>query len=323
MRRVVDPSWSRRMLARNTSRALISLVITLGMIGCGFTATFDPQKVNAAELFNTAQEAAGKGKWTEARTALKQIEQYFPGSREFPKAKLLMADSFFFEDSPSYPEAQVEYESFLNYFPRSESKDYVLYQIALCQYASIESAERDQAPTQKAIKSFERLIAEAPGSVYTSDARSKINQCNRRLAEHELMVGLLYLNTYHFSGAERRLKMMLERYADYADLERAYYYLAEALRQKAPTPLEIEAYQKEQLSSLGKETWDDVPQSDQEQSLKALGEWIGQQREAYIKESKTYYQKLTESYPNSDWGRKAKDRLIELGTSITKLELDS
>lgn len=71
-----------------------------------------------------------------------------------------------------------------------------------------------------------------------------MNQCNRRLAEHELVVGLLYLNTYHFSGAERRLKMMLEQYADYADLERAYYYLAEALRQKAPTALEIEAYQK-------------------------------------------------------------------------------
>ncbi len=311
------------MLKRNKSQAFISLVIGLWMIGCGFTATFDPQKVNAAELFHTAQEAASSGKWTEARASLRQIEQYFPGSKEFPKAKLLMADSFFFEDNPSYPEAEVEYASFLNYFPRSESKDYVLYQIALCQYASIENAERDQASTQKAIKSFERLIAEAPGSVYTSDARAKMNQCNRRLAEHELVVGLLYLNTYHFSGAERRLKMMLEQYADYADLERAYYYLAEALRQKAPTALEIEAYQKEQLNGLGKDIWDDVSQTDQEKSLKALGDWIGQQREMYIKESKTYYQKLTESYPNSDWGRKAKDRLIELGTTITKLELDS
>lgn len=74
---------------------------------------------------------------------------------------------------------------------------------------------------------------------------------------------------------------------------------------------------------MGKDIWGDVSQTDQEKSLKALGDWIGQQREMYIKESKTYYQKLTESYPNSDWGRKAKDRLIELGTTITKLELDS
>ena len=304
-------------------QAFGTLLMTLALLGCGYTATFDPQKVNAAQLFHSAQESASAGKWAEARTSLKQIEQYFPGSKEFPKAKLLMADSFFFEDNPSYPEAEVEYESFLNYFPRSESRDYVLYQIALCQYASIENAERDQAPTLKAIKSFERLITETPGSVYISDARAKMNQCNRRLAEHELVIGLLYLNTYHFSGAERRLKMMLEQYADYADLERAYYYLAEALRQKAPTALEIEAFQKEQLNAMGKESWDTVSVADQEKSLKALGEWIGQQREMYIKESKTYYQKLTESYPNSDWGRKAKDRLIELGTSITKLELDS
>lgn len=82
------------MLKRNKSQAFISLVIGLWMIGCGFTATFDPQKVNAAELFHTAQEAASSGKWTEARASLRQIEQYFPGSKEFPKAKLLMADSF-------------------------------------------------------------------------------------------------------------------------------------------------------------------------------------------------------------------------------------
>ncbi len=311
------------MLKVNVSQVFFSLVISFLMVGCGFTATFDPQKINAGELLRTAEDSARAGKWTAARVSLKQIEQYFPGAREFPKAKLLMADSYFFDNSPSYPEAEIEYESFLNYFPGSQSKDYVLYQIALCQYASITNAERDQAATKKAIRSFQRLITEAPGSMYVSDAKAKINQCNRRLAEHELAVGLVYINTFHYSGAERRLKIMLEQYADYVDLERAYYYLGEALRQKSTPPGEIEAYQKGQLDALGVQTWNDVSQVDQEKAVKALNEWLGQQREIYIQEAKTYYQKLAESYPNSEWGRKAKSRLIQLGVTLTQGELDS
>jgi outer membrane protein assembly factor BamD (BamD/ComL family) len=43
----------------------------------------------------------------------------------------------------------------------------------------------------------------------------------------------------------------------------------------------------------------------------------------YRQEAKDYYQKLVESYPNSEWTGRAKDRLLEMGQSHVKEELDS
>ena len=43
----------------------------------------------------------------------------------------------------------------------------------------------------------------------------------------------------------------------------------------------------------------------------------------YRSEAKSYFQKLVESYPGSEWARRAADRLVTMGTSGVKEELDS
>jgi hypothetical protein len=40
-------------------------------------------------------------------------------------------------------------------------------------------------------------------------------------------------------------------------------------------------------------------------------------------EAKSYYLKLVESYPGSPWAVRASDRLVEMGQSGLKAELDS
>jgi outer membrane protein assembly factor BamD len=40
-------------------------------------------------------------------------------------------------------------------------------------------------------------------------------------------------------------------------------------------------------------------------------------------EAKSYYRKLVESYPGSEWSRRASDRLIAMGMEGAKEELDS
>ena len=91
-------------------------------------------------------------------------------------------------------------------------------------------------------------MQEAPGSVYVVDARAKITQCWRRLAEAELMVGIFYVNNMSYPAAEKRLKELLETYPEYVDRERAYYYLGEAMRRKGLDREVIEAYHKDFLA---------------------------------------------------------------------------
>lgn len=277
----------------------------------------------AIQLLQEGEANLKRGRWDEGRRLLRMVEEYFPSSPEFPKAKMLLGDSFFFAGSPSYPEALVEYEGFLNYFPRHEQRELALYRIALCHFASIENAERDQNETQRALQAFQALIAEAPGSQYVVDARAKITQCWRRLAEAELLVGIFYVKGLQFSAAERRLKALMETYPEYMDRERAYYFLGEALRRKGLERETVDAFYKD---FLAKHQLDGTAKFTSEQTrlygqgMKALEE---SELAKFRAEARSYYQKLVESYPASEWAGRAKDRLLEMGQSQVKEELDS
>jgi outer membrane protein assembly factor BamD (BamD/ComL family) len=136
-------------------------------------------------------------------------------------------------------------------------------------------------------------------------------------------VGIFYVNSYSYAPAEKRLKSLLETYPDYVDRERAYFFLAEALRKKGLTLEQIQALQKAYLAKVGKEdlaklTWQESIQYKAElQQLK--GDELAKNR----LEARSYYQKLVESYPTSPWAARASDRLVELGQAGLKEELDS
>ncbi len=302
----------------------LTLIAALASLGLGCRKPKDIDKgVSAADLMTTADKQMKQGKFDEARKTLRHLEQYLPGSPEFPKAKLMLGDSFFFQSSPSFPEAEVEYTSFLNYFPRHEMRDYALYHRALCHFSSIESAERDQAETRKALDGFQQLLKESPGSPYVGETRAKILQCWRRIAEHELQVGVFYVNTYFYPGAERRLKSLLETYPDYVDRERAYFYLGEAMRQRLLSPEEMAQYNKDYAAKIQKDNLKDLNKEQLEQYGKDFQVFSAERIKVFRGEAKSYYQKLVESYPGSEWSRRASDRLVTMGTEGVKEELDS
>lgn len=304
-----------------TALSLSLLIAGLGL-GCRKPKTTD-NTISATVLMATADKQMKRGKFIDARQTLRQLEQYLPGSPEFPKAKLMLGDSFFFQPSPSFPEAEVEYASFLNYFPRHELRDYALYHRALCHFSSIESAERDQAETRRALEGFQQLLAESPGSPYAGEARAKVLQCWRRIAEHELVVGIFYVNVYYYPGAERRLKALLETYPDYVDRERAYFYLGEAMRQRLLSTEEIVQFEKDYAAKLQKPDLKDLTKEQGEQFGKEFNTFTMDRIKGFRDEARSYYQKLVESYPGSEWARRAADRLVAMGTSGVKEELDS
>ncbi len=301
----------------------LALALLMPALGCRKSKKVPTQAgISAAQLLTEGEALLKRGKWAEGRQRLRVLEENLPGTPEYPAAKLLLADSFFFQGSSSYPEAAVEFQSFLNYFPKHDRRDYALYHLALCHYASIESAERDQANTHKAIESFELLLREASGSPYVPEVRNKLVQCWRRIAEHEVLVGVFYVNTYHYEGAERRLKAALETYPDYLDRERTYYYLGEALRKKfIPTPT-IESFFKSFQAKLGRGENPILTTAELKDYQKELLAFANSETKRFREEAKSYYQKLVESYPDTEWARRAQDRLLEMGT-VVKEGLDT
>jgi len=311
------------MNARSLSLAAVALALAVSP-ACRKPKKTDPTRgMTAAQLLTQGEAYLKRGKMEDGRRVLRLLEENLPGTPEFPKAKLLLADSYFFDNGNRYAEASVEYASFLNYFPRSEQRDYALYHIALANYSGIASAERDQAQTRKALETFQQLLQEAPGSPYAPDAKAKIVQCWRRLAEHELLVGIFYVKSGWFPGAEKRLKGLMETYPEYVDRERAYYWVAEALRQKFVPPSDSQEFQRSYYQRVNKTPKDLLNKAETAQLQKEFNAFEKVELAKYREEAKSYYQKLVESYPNSEWTGRAKDRLLEMGTRGVKLELDS
>ncbi len=302
----------------------LSVLLVAG-IGCR-----KPKKVvdkiqgqTAPDLLAKGESLLRKGKWEQGRATLRLIEEYLPSTPEFPKAKLLLADSYFFGSTNNYPEAQVEYQSYLNYFPRSERRDYALYHIGLCHYAAIETAERDQSETKKAMESFQQLLKESPGSVYAEQTKSKITQCWRRISEHELLVGIYYVNTYDYPAAENRLRNLLVTYPEYVDRERAYFYLGEALRKKFVSQESLTQFNKEFLAKYQKKEFGELTPADLARYNLDFGKFSKEEIAKYREESKGFYQKLVESYTTGEWSTRARERLVEMGQRDLKEELDS
>lgn len=306
-------------------RISLTLALLLGAgLGCRKPKVADKiHGQTAQELLAKGESLLRKGKWEQGRAELRLIEEYLPSTAEFPKAKLLLADSYFFGSTSNYPEAQVEYQSFLNYFPRSDKRDYALYHIALCHYASIESADRDQAETRKALETFQQLLKESPGSSYAEQAKSKVTQCWRRIAEHELLVGVYYVNAFNYPAAESRLKGLLQAYPEYVDRERAYFYLGEALRKKYISQEVLTQFNKEFMAKFQKKDFADLTPSDLARYKIDYAKFSTEEIAKYREEAKGFYQKLVESYTTGEWAARARERLVEMGQRDMKEELDS
>jgi outer membrane protein assembly factor BamD len=303
---------------------IAALLVLGGGLACHKPKTGIYAGETSDQLLEKGRALVKRGKFNDARTLLRYIESNMPGTKAYPEAKLLLGDSFFFQGSPSYPEAMVEYTGFLTYFPNDSRRDYALYQIALCHYAAIDSAERDQTETKAAIQAFSQLLRESPGSPYAQQAKDRVTQCWRRIAEHDLVVGIFYVNSYNYPGAQQRLTNLMETYPDYVDRERAYYYLGETYRQRGITPEELETWGKGELDQKfgGKEAFRDLDKDQQKQMVDDQNAWAKAQIDGWRQQAKEYYQRLVESYPNSEWARHASDRLVEMGQTGLKEELD-
>jgi outer membrane protein assembly factor BamD len=151
----------------------------------------------------------------------------FPESELVPTARLYLGRSYFNERK--YEEARAEYQRFLELFPQHERVDEARYYIGLSYVRQMEKADRDQALAKKAVAEFQALTNEFRDSQYAPDARAKIAQCRRQLADKELYIGTFYFNRGSYGAAIKRFETVLKEYPGSGYDDQALYYLGESL----------------------------------------------------------------------------------------------
>lgn len=189
---------------------LLSLVPMFLLTSCSWFQTKEQR--TADELVSDGIEDFEDGKYRDAIKAFETLKDWYPFSKYAILAELKIGDAYYHLEE--YEEAIFAYEEFENLHPRNEAVPYVLYQIGLCYFEQMDTVDRDQSSTRKALETFNRLIKTFPRNEYTRKAQAHRSQSYKILAGHDLYVGMFYYKNKRYKAAMNRFKMVLSNYPD-------------------------------------------------------------------------------------------------------------
>ena len=90
----------------------------------------------------------------------------------------------------------------------------------------IDTIDRDQTSTQKALETFDRLVRQHPRNSYAITAEEHMKKCLNMLAGHEFYVGIFYFKSKRYKAALYRFKAVLNHYPDTGVHYQALQYIA-------------------------------------------------------------------------------------------------
>lgn len=182
---------------------------TLAFVGAGggpaMPDTPESLAVKGLDEFN-------HGNYHSALKIFEEIKDRFPFSESSLLAELKAADSHYYMEH--YGEAFTLYGEFEGSHPTNEAIPYVLFQMGMCNYAQIDTIDRDPGSAGDAIQIFTRLVRAFPQSPYVEEARARIAEARDFLASHEMYVATFYVRIEEFDQAEGRLEYLLANYSD-------------------------------------------------------------------------------------------------------------
>jgi outer membrane protein assembly factor BamD len=223
---------------RSRIAGLALIAVVLSIAGCGSSGPKKPDKITQ-ELLNSPKDVLfekgkallAKKKFDDGRKYLNFVFETYPNDREGRESLLLVADSYFHQaGTTGYTEARFRYRDYLNRYPGAPRRDYARYQFAVCYDKEHEKPDRDQTSTREAIQQYQALIQEFPDSGYVTVARERIRRLTDFLADHEFFVGYFYVRKGAPAAALGRFIGIEQRFPDYGNRDRLFYYEAEALR---------------------------------------------------------------------------------------------
>lgn len=168
-------------------------------------------------------------KYERSAEAFRKFKEEFPLSTYTALAELRLADSLYFQKD--FAEAVIQYEDFKKLHPIHPEVPYSIYQIGMCHFKQMLSIDRDQTVTEKALEQFRYVVENFPQSKYVADAQTKMQICQRQLADHEFTIGHFYYRKGHYKAALGRFEEILKKYPD-VGLERKINPLLATCREK-------------------------------------------------------------------------------------------
>jgi len=211
-------------------RLALIVVLVLALLPLGGChgrkkASLEPQERGSDKQMYENAVARLRRSPDKARLIFKEIVQLFPDSIYAAKAKLGIADSYFrSRDDSSLLIAATEYQDYVNLFPYSPDAVYAKYQVGMCYFKQMRKPGRDQTNTFSALRGFEGVVQQYPGTPEAEEAKKRIAEARNTLATHFYRIGYYNLKLGAAEGAVARFKQVIDEYPEFKRMDALYYY---------------------------------------------------------------------------------------------------
>ena len=249
---------------KNYSLIIIKLLlITFLIISCSSNNDSEIVEKNDIEIYKNALSLSLSGKHDKAAIEFDTLNFNYPYSTLSAKAEIMTAYSLY--QNNEIQKTIIKLQSFLEMNPSGELSEYAQYLLAMCYYIQISNQGRDPNLSQEALKYFQIITTKYPNSIYSKDAKLKIEYINNSLAQNELMIGIFYLNNNSPISSIKRFKSVIQNYKNTAVIPETLYRLCEAflmigLKQEAIKSSSLLSYNfpENEWTKLSKEILDDT-----------------------------------------------------------------
>jgi outer membrane protein assembly factor BamD len=203
---------------------IIAIVAAAALSGCAWfqsETTVEPVEV----LIQNGNDAYEDGDYRDALEAYQKLKDWYPFSKFVTLAELRIADSHYRLEQ--YDDAIFAYKEFMDLHPNNEAIPYVLYQIGRCHFDRIDTIDRDQTNTRKALETFQQLRTQFPESEYADRAADHIHRCLKSLAGNEFYIAMFYYKSKRYDAALQRFRAVVLKYPDVGLTFEALQYIAQ------------------------------------------------------------------------------------------------
>lgn len=160
-----------------------------------------------------------------AAKKFEEVDRQHPYS-DWARKSLLMT-AFAHYESREYDEAIAAATRYVTMHPGSPDAAYAQYLIASSHFDQILDISRDQARTEKAMKSLEEIARKFPQSEYAVAAKKKLEVAKDQIGGKEMDIGRFYLKRRDYTGALNRFKVVVTQFQTTRHVEEALMRLAE------------------------------------------------------------------------------------------------
>ncbi len=224
-------------MTRKRRIAARSIAILVASTLCACTGHTGPKRTITAQTkshYIVGMDELLSGNYTEAITAFQQVVKS-PGYIKYAAlARLRIGDSLFLQEK--YDAAIEHYRAFIKQYEGNANVGYARFRIGHAFFEQIPSDwflappshERQQIFVKHAANSLRRFVALYPTHRLVNQAQEMLDDCERKLYEHELYVAQFYFKRQKPAGVVQRLETAFRKFPDLAGTEDNYMMLANA-----------------------------------------------------------------------------------------------